>query len=232
MRNNKITGIPLPTSPDPRLTKNAERTHQAVRGSAKGLTSIMEFIFGGRYRYLFLFLSWAMRSWVLIVVVVIVFAFRRSLPPISVSYIFGGVSIAITIAGVAVPLLNLMDPREAFAKMLSLRVIKESLFKAQGLPKQYLDHPQVNTLFRESAGNGPAKQSQEEILKTARRTFETGLIALLAFPWLRDNRMAEWLALSVPVSFALGTVMAQEIIQVMRWVAREGKKMEEETHAG
>ena len=54
-------------------------------------------------------------------------------------------------------------------------------------------------------------------MKHARRTFESGLLALLMLPWMRHSPLGEWLALGVPISVAIGTVIQQELVQWTRW---------------
>lgn len=161
-----------------------------------------------RRRPLFLGISWVLNwPWITILMVAYLVVFHRHLlPPLSMAYVFAGVTIAITVAGVGAPLLSMMDPREAFGTMFGLRSVKSSVFRAAEYPEEYIDHPHVSRAFRE-AGKGPATQAQDALMKKARRTFETGLLALLVLPWIRHSHLGEWLSLVVPVSFALGTVV-------------------------
>lgn len=165
-------------------------------------------------------LNW---PWVTIVLLMGTVWFRRDLPHISMAYVFGGVAIAVTVSGVGAPLLSMMAPGEAFAAMFSLRSVKSSVFRAGAYPEEYLDHPEVDKAFQ-AAGDKPAEQAQRVLMNRARRTFETGLLALLVLPWVRHNHLGEWLALGMPVSFSISTVVQQELIQLTRWISTIGKE--------
>lgn len=165
------------------------------------------------------------RWWTTAGTIIVISILGNKLPHLQTTYILAALGAAITIAGVGTPLLSLMDPQQAFSGMFALRPVRRGVLRAWTNASELVDHPEIKKLFQQG-GSGPAQQARDEIMAAARRTFYTSLLAFLILPWIHGDRIIEWLALGVPISFALSTVEEQECIVLTRWVAKVGQEIE------